>query len=49
MPWVAAIEKIWDDLGFEASHRSPARAESARWAPEFLAERYERFLGGLRP
>jgi hypothetical protein len=49
MPWVAAIEKLWDNPEFEARHRALARAESARWASELLAERYERLFGEIRP
>jgi len=40
-PWVAAIERLWDDPAFEASHRQPARLEARRWDGDALAERYE--------
>lgn len=40
-PWVAAIERIWDDPALEARHRQLAKQESQRWAPERLVERYE--------
>jgi hypothetical protein len=46
-PWVAAIEKLWDDPEFEARHRTLALAEARRWEPERLAERYDRFFGSL--
>ena len=40
-PWVATIERLWDDPEFEADHRARAKAESKRWDPEFLAGRYQ--------
>jgi len=40
-PWVAAIERLWDDPAFEASHRERALAEARRWDSDALAERYE--------
>lgn len=43
-PWVAAVERLWDDAGFEASHRERARAEAVRWDKDRLVERYEGFL-----
>ncbi len=29
-PWVAAIERLWDDPAFEARHRALAKAEGRR-------------------
>jgi glycosyltransferase involved in cell wall biosynthesis len=46
-PWVAAIERIWDDPDFEARHRSLARAEARRWDGDSLADRYAKFFRGL--
>jgi glycosyltransferase involved in cell wall biosynthesis len=43
-PWVATIEKLWNDPEFEARHQTLARAEAQRWDPDRLAEPYERFL-----
>jgi glycosyltransferase involved in cell wall biosynthesis len=43
-PWVAVIERIWDDTEFEASHRARSLAEAQRWDKDKLAERYEAFL-----
>jgi glycosyltransferase involved in cell wall biosynthesis len=40
-PWVATIERLWDDPEFEARHRALAQAEARRWDPGRLAERYE--------
>ncbi len=44
-PWVATVERLWDDAGFEAEHRDRARAEAVRWDLEPLLDRYETFLG----
>jgi glycosyltransferase involved in cell wall biosynthesis len=43
-PWVATIERLWDDPDFEAKHRALARAEARRWDPGRLADRYEAFF-----
>src|SRR5262249_46015915 len=40
-PWVAAIERLWDDPDFEARHRALARVEAQRWEAGRLAEQYE--------
>ncbi len=40
-PWVAVIERLWDDPAFEASHRERARLEARRWNGDALAARYE--------
>ena len=40
-PWVAVIERLWDDPAFEAGHRERARAEARRWNGDALVERYE--------
>lgn len=44
-PWVATLERLWDDPAFEAAHRGRARAEAARWEPGVLLPRYEEFFG----
>jgi glycosyltransferase involved in cell wall biosynthesis len=41
-PWLAILEKLWDDPDFEARHRALALAEARRWDPAALAGRYER-------
>jgi glycosyltransferase involved in cell wall biosynthesis len=46
-PWVAVIERIWDDPEFEARHRTLARAEAMRWEWHRVAEQYARFFGAL--
>ena len=38
------IERLWDDPGFEASHRERARIEARRWHRDVLAGRYEAFF-----
>jgi glycosyltransferase involved in cell wall biosynthesis len=43
-PWIAAIERLWDDPAFEARHRRLAREEAARWEAGALAERYDAFF-----
>ena len=45
--WVAAIERIWDDPELETRQRLLAKAESQRWAPERLIERYEALFESL--
>ncbi len=47
-PWIATIEKLWDDPEFEARHRALALAEARRWDGGQLAERYEEFFEELR-
>ncbi len=46
-PWVAMIEKLWDDPAFEQRHRRLALKEAERWAAEKLVPQYERFFDGL--
>jgi glycosyltransferase involved in cell wall biosynthesis len=46
-PWVAAIERLWDDPGFEAEHKRRALAEAKRWDGDKLAEQYEGFFRSL--
>jgi glycosyltransferase involved in cell wall biosynthesis len=43
-PWVAVIERLWDDPAFAAAHRERARAEAARWDDDRLAGRYVDFF-----
>jgi glycosyltransferase involved in cell wall biosynthesis len=40
-PWVATIERLWDDPDFEARHRAMAKAEARRWDAGRLVESYE--------
>jgi glycosyltransferase involved in cell wall biosynthesis len=48
-PWIATIERLWDDPAFEAAHRARAREEAKRWDDSTLAARYESFFAGLHP
>jgi glycosyltransferase involved in cell wall biosynthesis len=43
-PWVAVIERLWDDTEFEAEHRRRALAEVKRWDSDTLARQYERLF-----
>ena len=47
-PWVAAIERIWDDPAFEARHRALANAEARRWDIERVAGQYADFFESLK-
>jgi glycosyltransferase involved in cell wall biosynthesis len=46
-PWVAIVERLWDDPDFEARHRDLARAEAHRWDADRLVERYDSFFRSL--
>ena len=43
-PWMAVIERLWDDREFEAEHRRRSLAEARRWDGDKLAEQYESFF-----
>jgi glycosyltransferase involved in cell wall biosynthesis len=43
-PWIATIQKLWDDCEFETRHRARALAEAERWDSERLSECYEQFF-----
>ena len=47
-PWLAVIEKLWDDPEFESRHRALARAEARRWEPGRIAGQFERLFRELR-
>jgi glycosyltransferase involved in cell wall biosynthesis len=40
-PWLAVIERLWDDPAWYAEHARRAAAEAARWDAGRLAGRYE--------
>jgi hypothetical protein len=40
-PWVATIERLWDDPEFESRHRAVARAEAFRWESGRPGSQYE--------
>ena len=46
-PWVAAIERLWDDPDLEARHRALAKTEAKRWDNDRLAEQYQTFFTTL--
>ena len=46
-PWVAVLEKLWDDPEFEAGHRALARAEAQRWEPSAVSAQFERLFRSL--
>jgi glycosyltransferase involved in cell wall biosynthesis len=46
-PWIAAIERLWDDPAFEQAHRERALAEARRWDDAVLADRYTAFFRRL--
>ena len=43
-PWLAVIERLWDDPEFEAEHRRRALTEAKRWESERLASQFEDFF-----
>jgi glycosyltransferase involved in cell wall biosynthesis len=46
-PWVATVERLWDDPAFAETHRARALAEAPRWAPDAVADRLLAFFEGL--
>jgi glycosyltransferase involved in cell wall biosynthesis len=46
-PWLAGIERLWDDPEFEVQHRERALAEAKRWDRTSLADQYEEFFLSL--
>ena len=46
-PWVAVIERLWDDAEFEAEHRRRALAEARRWDSFTLGDQYQKFFLSL--
>ena len=47
-PWVAIVDRLWDDPVFEHRHRELAIRESRRWDADRLVERYEGFFHSFR-
>jgi glycosyltransferase involved in cell wall biosynthesis len=47
-PWVAAIERIWDDPAWEAELQARARAAAGRYDKDRILNIYENLLSGLR-
>jgi glycosyltransferase involved in cell wall biosynthesis len=48
-PWIATIERLWDDAEFEGRHRALALAEAGRWDARRLGEHYERLFSPQCP
>jgi glycosyltransferase involved in cell wall biosynthesis len=46
-PWVAVIEKLWDDPAFEGAHRARALEAARQWDDARVAESYEIFFDRL--
>jgi len=46
-PWVATIERLWDDPEFEARHHELSRAEVRRWDWDRVAEQTQRFFQNI--
>ena len=46
-PWIAVLQRLWDDPEFESRHRDLARAEAMRWQPEHIADQFERLFKSL--
>ena len=46
-PWLATIERLWDDPVWEASHRARAIEAAGRFTLDVLAERYLGFFNSL--
>ena len=45
-PWIATIERLWDDPDFEAKHRALAKTEARHWDRERVGEEYHHFFRG---
>lgn len=43
-PWLATIEKLWDDPAWDARHRDRALEAARRWEPDLVARRYLDFF-----
>ena len=46
-PWVATVERLWDDPAWEAVQRARAAEMARRWDPDVLATRYLEFFAML--
>ncbi|WP_337175133.1 glycosyltransferase [Paludisphaera sp.] len=46
-PWVATIERLWDDSDWEAEQRTRARIAADRWDDDRIAREFEAFFGNL--
>ena len=48
-PWVATLERLWDDAAWEAEHRARALHAARRWDRDSLAARYQEFFAAPLP
>jgi len=46
-PWIATIERLWDDPAWEAGHAASALAAAQAGSPDRLTDRYLEFFGRL--
>lgn len=46
-PWVATIERLWDDPEFAAEHQRRALDEARRWEDERITDQYLAYFEGL--
>jgi glycosyltransferase involved in cell wall biosynthesis len=46
-PWIATIERLWDDPVWESDHRTRALRESSRWDNGVLASQYKKYFSQL--
>lgn len=46
-PWVATIQRLWDDPGWEAEHRIRSLESSRRWDPDLLDTQYVKYFESL--
>jgi glycosyltransferase involved in cell wall biosynthesis len=43
-PWIATIERLWDDGAWAQAHSQRALEEAKRWAPDVITSRYREFF-----
>lgn len=43
-PWIAVIEKLWDDPAFASRHRTLAKEAAKRWDDGRITDAYEEFF-----
>jgi glycosyltransferase involved in cell wall biosynthesis len=43
-PWIATIERLWDDGAWAQAHSHRALEEAKRWAPDVITSRYREFF-----
>ena len=46
-PWLATIERLWDDAVWEEVHKARALESARRWAPDLMAGQYLAFFNAL--